>query len=169
MFNLLGIVRVSISIRDMRNKLLTKKHLMIMSKILSELKIKFVLWLIKINKTPDNISINEYLKGTLKLQVLHLFLKKSCEIIGIFSSQFNDVLQLSQKLFGDKIDWFLGILKRAKFIKLPIQAPKTNSKKLSIKIIVLTIISFIQNFLFQFWSNIDGGKSRVHFYHNKWH
>ena len=70
MFNLLGIVKVSISIRDMRNKLLTKKHFMIMSKILSELKIKFVLWLLKINKTPDNISINEYLKGTLKLQVL---------------------------------------------------------------------------------------------------
>ena len=110
MFNLLGIVKVSISIRDMRNKLLTKKHLMIMSKILSELKIKFVLWLFKINKTPVNISINEYFKGTLKLQVLHLFLKKSCEIIGIFSSQFNDFLQLSQKLLGEIIDWYLGIL-----------------------------------------------------------
>ena len=84
--------------------------------------------------------MNEYFKGTLKLQLLHLFLKKSCETIGIFSSQFNDFLQLSQKLLGEIIDWFLGILKRAKLMKLPMHAPKTNSKKLFIKIILFKII-----------------------------
>tara|TARA_Y100000589_G_C26725302_1_gene455438 strand:- start:388 stop:546 length:159 start_codon:yes stop_codon:yes gene_type:complete len=52
-------------------------------------------------------------------------------------------------------------------MKLPIQAPKTNIKKLFMKIILLTIISFIQKFLYQGWSNINGGKSINHFYHNK--
>ncbi len=83
----MGIVKVSISIREIRNKLLTKKHLIKISKNLSELKIKFVLWLFRMNKKPENTSIKEYLNGTLKLQYLHVLFKKNCEKIGIFWSQ----------------------------------------------------------------------------------
>ena len=55
--------------------------------------------------------------------------QNNCDNIGTFWYQINGVLQLSQKLLGKKIDLFLGILKRAKFMKLPVDAPAKNSKK----------------------------------------
>ena len=81
------------------------------------------------NPTPKIISIKEYLNGTINPQFLHLELKNNCDNIGTFWYQINGVLQLSQKLLGKKIDLFLGILKRAKFMKLPVDAPAKNSKK----------------------------------------